>query len=113
VFHALPKLPQLRIERAYVNYPDPWFKRRHKKRRVVTTKLFDALHPLLIEKGEVYVQTDIDDYADFIHEELDQTRGYNINREAMPLFDGLAGTLYQEKALAKQHNRHCFVLTKS
>ncbi len=113
VYNALPFLPAARIKRAYVNYPDPWFKRRHKKRRLVTEKLFSSLHPLLVENGEVFVQTDIDDYAAFIHEELDKTKGFNINRTGMPFFNGLAGTLYQEKAVAKDHNRHCFVLIKS
>lgn len=113
VYNALPFLAPARIKRAYVNYPDPWFKRRHKKRRLVTEKLFSSLHPLLVDNGEVFVQTDIDDYADFIHEELDKTKGFKINRTGMAFFNGLAGTLYQEKAVAKDHNRHCFVLIKS
>jgi tRNA (guanine-N7-)-methyltransferase len=113
VYHATPHLPELSVDRAYVNYPDPWFKKRHLKRRVVTEKLFSTLRPALKEGGQVYVQTDIDDYAEFIHEQLDLVKGYEINREALPLFEGLAGTLYQEKAQLKGHNRHCFILTKS
>jgi tRNA (guanine-N(7)-)-methyltransferase len=113
VYHALPHLPEMSIDRAYVNYPDPWFKKRHLKRRLVTDKLFHSLLPALKDGAQVFVQTDIDDYAESIHEQLDLVKGYEINREALPLFEGLAGTLYQEKALTKGHSRHCFVLTKS
>ena len=113
VYHAMPHLPEKSIDRAYVNYPDPWFKKRHLKRRLVTEKLFHSLLPALKDGAQVFVQTDIDDYAEFIHEQLDLVKGFEINREALPLFEGLAGTLYQEKALTKGHNRHCFVLTKS
>jgi tRNA (guanine-N7-)-methyltransferase len=112
VYHILPQLPEASVDRAYVNYPDPWFKRRHIKRRIVTVKLFETLLPILKPQGQIFVQTDIDDYAEFINEELNQVKHYEIQREALPLFDGLAGTLYQEKAHHKNHHRHCFVLTK-
>jgi tRNA (guanine-N(7)-)-methyltransferase len=112
VYHVIPHLPMESIDRAYVNYPDPWFKRRHIKRRLVTQKLFDSLHPLLKPKAQVFVQTDIDDYGEFINEELELVKNFHIQKDAISLFDGLAGTLYQEKAHSKNHNRHCFVLTK-
>ena len=112
VYHVLPHLPPNSVDRAYVNYPDPWFKRRHIKRRLVTQKLFDSLLPLLKPGAQIFIQTDIDDYGVFIGEELDAVKNYHIQRDALALFEGLAGTLYQEKANHKQHNRHCFVLTK-
>lgn len=112
VYHALPHLGESQVDRAYVNYPDPWFKKRHLKRRLVTEKLFAALWPVLKPGAQVFVQTDIDDYAEFMHEQLDLVKGYEIQRDALPLFEGLAGTLYQEKALKKGHSRHGFVLTK-
>lgn len=43
----------------HINFPDPWFKSRQKKRRVMSPELFAELHPLLQPEGVVSVMTDI------------------------------------------------------
>jgi tRNA (guanine-N7-)-methyltransferase len=112
VYHLLDKLPEQCIDVAYINYPDPWFKKRHLKRRLVTAKLFETLYSLLKPEARVYVQTDIDDYAEFIDEEFKAITQYKIQYDALEKFKDLAGTLYQEKAKLKDHNRHCYLLKK-
>lgn len=47
----------------HVNFPDPWFKSRQKKRRVMGPELFRAIHPLLVPGGSVSIMTDIFDLA--------------------------------------------------
>jgi tRNA (guanine-N7-)-methyltransferase len=60
----LPRLfPQGSVSRFFVNFPDPWFKHRQRKRRVVEEALVDQLLPLLSPDGEVHVATDIFDIA--------------------------------------------------
>lgn len=113
VYHVMSAMEGPSVDRAYVNYPDPWFKKRHLKRRLVTVELFENLRPLLKHGGEVFVQTDIDDYAEFINEQLEGVKGYDITLNAHALFEGLTGTLYQEKAEKKGHNRHCYHLKKT
>ncbi|HEU4612493.1 MAG TPA: hypothetical protein VFS15_10465 [Kofleriaceae bacterium] len=49
--------------RVYVNFPDPWFKRRHHVRRMVDTVLADQVAYLLRAGGELFVQTDVWDIA--------------------------------------------------
>jgi len=112
VYHFFEQLEPKSIDLAYVNYPDPWFKKRHIKRRLVTEKFFNTIHPLLKDHSKVFVQTDIDDYADFILDEFENLKGFDINLKAIDQFEDLAGTLYQEKAVTKDHNRHCFLLQK-
>ena len=51
------------ISRFFINFPDPWFKQRQRKRRVVGEELVDQLVPLLSADGEVHVATDIFDIA--------------------------------------------------
>lgn len=110
--HFLERCPEGIVDVAYVNYPDPWFKKKHHKRRLVTTEFLHALRPCLKAQGQVFVQTDIDDYAAFVEESLQELKGYRIQRGAEALFEGLAGTLYQEKAATKGHGRHCYHLTR-
>jgi tRNA (guanine-N7-)-methyltransferase len=51
------------VARFFVNFPDPWFKQRQRKRRVVGDELIDLLVPLLVPDGEIHVATDIFDIA--------------------------------------------------
>lgn len=49
--------------RVYVNFPDPWFKRRHHVRRMVDDALAEQIAYLLRPGGELFVQTDVWDIA--------------------------------------------------
>lgn len=51
------------IDRAYVNFPDPWFKRRHVGRRMVDDELVASLAPMLRPGADVFMQTDVWDLA--------------------------------------------------
>jgi tRNA (guanine-N7-)-methyltransferase len=51
------------VERIYVNFPDPWFKRAHRSRRMVDDKLADQIANVLRPGGELFVQTDVWDIA--------------------------------------------------
>jgi len=51
------------VERVYVNFPDPWFKRRHHERRMVDEALAEQIAHALRPGGELFVQTDVWDIA--------------------------------------------------
>ena len=50
-------------DRFLLNFPDPWFKTRQHKRRVVGPELVEEIHRALAPGGELFVQTDIFDLA--------------------------------------------------
>jgi tRNA (guanine-N7-)-methyltransferase len=52
-----------RLARIHVNFPDPWFKRRHHKRRVMNEELAAVLFRKLRPGGELFFQSDIWDLA--------------------------------------------------
>jgi tRNA (guanine-N7-)-methyltransferase len=56
-------LPERSIARAYLLYPDPWPKRRYRKRRFISDESLRALARVLGAGAELRVATDIDDYA--------------------------------------------------
>jgi tRNA (guanine-N7-)-methyltransferase len=60
---ALAALPAARIERVHLLYPDPWPKRRQRKRRFVNEANLEAIARVLRDEGEFRFATDIDDYA--------------------------------------------------
>jgi tRNA (guanine-N7-)-methyltransferase len=51
------------VERVYVNFPDPWFKRRHHDRRMVDDVLAEQIAHALRPGGELFVQSDVWDIA--------------------------------------------------
>ncbi len=63
---AVPLLeaaPDAYFSRVFLLYPDPWPKRRHNKRRVISDPMIKTLARALTPGGDVRFATDIDDYA--------------------------------------------------
>lgn len=59
----LASLPTGCLKRVSIQFPDPWFKKRHQKRRVVQPELVNNLAYYLAVGTEVFVQSDIQDVA--------------------------------------------------
>lgn len=59
----LRALPPASIGRAFILFPDPWPKRRHVKRRLVSAHLLDLLARVMKSGAELRIGTDIGDYA--------------------------------------------------
>jgi tRNA (guanine-N7-)-methyltransferase len=55
-------LPPESVEIFYLLFPDPWPKRRHHRRRLVTTEFLEAISACLTNGGSLFIATDHDDY---------------------------------------------------
>jgi tRNA (guanine-N7-)-methyltransferase len=92
------------LARIFMHFPDPWWKKRHAKRRLRGSSLFDPAARLLRPGGEFFVQTDVEDRADMLLEDLrshgafdvpaagyvtDNPYGARSNREKRAIADGL------------------------
>jgi tRNA (guanine-N7-)-methyltransferase len=55
-------LPAGSVETFYLLFPDPWPKRRHWRRRLVTPDFLDSVHAALDDHGVLLVATDHLDY---------------------------------------------------
>jgi tRNA (guanine-N7-)-methyltransferase len=103
--HVLPRVPPQSVARVFMNFPDPWWKRRHMKRQLTGDTLLDEVARLLVPEGEFFVQTDVEERAQrhlaALREhgafELAGDKGYltenpysaRSNREARAAEDGL------------------------
>ena len=56
-------LPDASIDRAFVLFPDPWPKKRHHKRRLVSSETVAELARIMRAGGELRIATDIGAYA--------------------------------------------------
>lgn len=59
----LSSLPAGTLQHVTIQFPDPWFKKRHQKRRVVQPELVDDLASYLVPGGYVFLQSDIEAVA--------------------------------------------------
>ena len=47
------------LKRVSIQFPDPWFKRKHFKRRVLTKDLINSFAKFMGREGEIFIQSDI------------------------------------------------------
>jgi tRNA (guanine-N7-)-methyltransferase len=60
------RMPDACIERLYILFPDPWPKRRQRKRRFINEDSLKALARIVKPNAEFRFATDIDDYAGWV-----------------------------------------------
>jgi tRNA (guanine-N7-)-methyltransferase len=59
-------VPAASLRAVHVYFPDPWWKRRHKKRRVFTAELVSCLERTLQAGGALHVASDVEEYFELI-----------------------------------------------
>ena len=101
------------IERAYLLFPDPWPKRRQRKRRFLSDENLSALARVVAPRGALRFATDIDDYAGWGLARVQRSQdwvwrptGPGDWREPWP---GWPGTRYEAKA--RREGREASYLT--
>jgi tRNA (guanine-N7-)-methyltransferase len=97
-------VPDHSLSALHVFFPDPWPKKRHHKRRLITRPFTDTLARKLDAGGYVYMVTDWEDYAEWALKELSATPGLRNS------YGGFASpqpwrpkTEFERKGLAKNH----------
>ncbi len=65
------------VERIYINFPDPWLKKKHYKRRLTHHRFLERYKKFLQIKGEIHFKTDNLELFNFSLEELPQ-HGFEI-----------------------------------
>jgi tRNA (guanine-N7-)-methyltransferase len=97
-------LPPASLQRADLLYPDPWPKKRHRKRRFVSGENLDRLSRVLVRHGIFRVATDIADYADWTLLQLGKRSDFVWTAEKAEdwrrPFPGWHATRYEVKAVA-------------
>ncbi|MGD9562704.1 MAG: tRNA (guanosine(46)-N7)-methyltransferase TrmB [Pyrinomonadaceae bacterium] len=62
----LEGVPEGTLQMVTIQFPDPWFKKKHAKRRMVNEEMVDTIASHLAPQGQVFIQTDIE----FLAEEM-------------------------------------------
>ena len=84
----LADLPEGLLQMVTIQFPDPWFKKKHAKRRMVNRELIDAVVARLARGGKIFVQTDIEFLAGEMFELFranDSLRGKSAPKNPFPI----------------------------
>jgi len=96
LFEELP--PDL-LQTVTIQFPDPWFKKKHAKRRMVNAELVETVVRHLAAGGRIFVQTDIE----FLAEEMfEQFRANKSLREIITQENPFPVKTEREKAVEEK-----------
>ena len=100
----LDRLPPEMAEGFHIFFPDPWPKKRHHKRRLITRPFTETLAGCLKKGGYIYMATDWADYADWALAELLATPGLANRYEGFALPQSWRPkTRFENKGLMQNH----------
>lgn len=103
------------FDKAYLNFPDPWPKKRHGHRRIFTHNFLKRIHSILKPNAVLHVVTDDAVYAKEImcptFEESDIFKNA-LNEKYVHTLENYKQTLYENKMRAKGLDIHFFVYNK-
>lgn len=102
----LASLPEGVLQRVSILFPDPWFKKRHQRRRVVQAKLVEDLANYLIVGGTVFLHSDVEEVAKemcdrfSVHSSFSRTSDDWLTENSLPvLSERERATLTRNKAV--------------
>jgi tRNA (guanine-N7-)-methyltransferase len=112
--HLLEWLPEASIGRAFVLFPDPWPKKRHRKRRILTDEGLALLARVMKRGAVLRFATDIADYAEMVVEGIDASAQFEAEPGLLPARPAdWPLTRYAEKAIAAGRACEFFAFRRS
>lgn len=96
----IPCFPVACFERVFVLFPDPWPKKRHQDRRIVSQSNLDQIARLLVEGGVLRIGTDDETYKAWAIEQMEQRADFvAISKDTTKKPADWPATRYEMKAL--------------
>ncbi len=98
------------VDKIYINYPDPWFKKRHHKRRLTCAENLYLFSKKLSKGGEINIRTDHLPFAEYTIEQASKIKAFKIHFKKLCVSNPL--TKYEEKWLSMGKDLHEIILIK-
>jgi tRNA (guanine-N7-)-methyltransferase len=102
------------IQEIFINFPDPWPKKRHYARRLIQSELVALVYDRLVSGGRVTIATDDPNYAEWIAAILESQEelGSCFSTTAVHELGGRRPTKYEQKARGANLPVYYFVWCK-
>lgn len=109
----LEALPNSSVERFFILFPDPWPKKKHHKRRIISQPVIDLLLSKLSDDGIITIATDHNEYAEWIIEILKIYKYSNkLLESSEDCINNCILTRYCAKALSRGDKINLFQVEK-
>ena len=89
------------LDGVHIFFPDPWQKKKHSKRRLLTPEFLRLIYPKIKKGGFVHVATDWVPYAEFALKSFAQVSEYQGGEVARPTWRPV--TRFEGQGLDKDH----------
>ncbi len=98
------------VSRIHMNYPDPWFKKRHYKRRLTKKENLYIFARKLERGGEILIRTDYLPFAEFTIEQAEDLGSFEVSLRRVSVGEPL--TKYERRWLEMGKDLYELVLRK-
>lgn len=101
-------LPPESVAEFHINFPDPWFKKKHSRRRLIKDETAGLLTSRLTVGGTLLLATDIRAYAELARNTLEGRAGLSnaLDQPWVHELPGRAPTKYEAKAYREGRRAH-------
>ena len=88
------------LKRVSIQFPDPWFKRKHFKRRVLKKSFVNSLARYMCKDGELFIQSDIFNFMESMNHIVDDSTYFDRkDLEALKCLDKNPYDAYTDREL--------------
>lgn len=89
------------LDGIHIFFPDPWPKKRHHKRRLITPEFLKLVYPKLKPGGFIHIATDWVPYAQFVMKSFEKVPEFEGGEVARPSWRPI--TRFEGQGLDKEH----------
>ena len=110
IFSLFGNLKKNSFEKVFILYPDPWPKKKHFKRRLISEILLKKIHKILKKNGLIFISTDSADYLNLILFKFFLNKKFLwVNKKIVDCYKRpkeLIESKYEKKAITKSNKKY-------
>ena len=104
------------FKKVYILFPDPWPKKKHKKRRLINEKFVQSLNKITSSKSQIIIATDDSDYSNQISRTFSNMKNFKLFLKRNDNLSFQDNDIYPTKYFTKARNQNrkinFFIFTK-
>lgn len=94
-------IPYNSVDMLIVNFPDPWPKKAHLRRRLINPNFLKLLYNKMKSEAKIFISTDVEKYKDYILDSVEKAYNQGFHYKVSRVFLGFWDEKYQTKYLRK------------
>lgn len=109
----LQELPEDSLQKVFILFPDPWPKKKHHKRRIVSPKLVSELSRVVKKGGEIRLASDVPEYIEHMQQAFQTVPEFHLHFCSQKKPHAWPSTRYEEKAIEAQQYPQYLIYLKT